>query len=149
MIDRACTANGRILGRDNPSSKFTDADVEHIKRLRAAGRTYQQIAAEVGCCLAYAQKVIVGKLRQARPARTVRTLTAEDLPTVRACYAHGYGAERIARALRASFSSTLLLVNEAKRLDGPPAVRQCGALKLTLEDVARIAGPKAALEPAA
>nr|WP_315463919.1 hypothetical protein [uncultured Rhodoferax sp.] len=119
-------------------AKFSDSQVAQIKRMRSEGATYVQIAMEVGCCLAYAQKVVAGKLRAGRPARNATSLTAEDLPTVRACYANGYGVERIARALKATFSSTLVLVREARHFDGPPPVRQSNGQTLTPQGVAEI-----------
>ena len=102
MIECEATASGRLLGMSNATSSISDQQVQLIRSLRASGWTYQAIAKEVGCCLAYAQKVITGALRG-------------DLPQVAALHAQGHGYEAIAKQLGSTRSSTRLVLLEVKR----------------------------------
>ena len=115
MIECAATANGRLLGMSNAFSSISDDQVQQIRNLRARGWTYQAIAKEVGCCLAYAQKVVAGALRGHHPARTLHRLTVDDLPQVAALHAQGHGYEAIAKLLGSTRSSTRLVLLDVKR----------------------------------
>jgi hypothetical protein len=115
MLKCKATAQGRLLGTDNPSSKLSDAQVNEVRRLRAMGLSYLAISRQVGCSLSGAQKIVVGTLRGQHPARTLYRLTSEDLPQVAALHAKGNGYENIAKALGATRSSTRLALLEVKK----------------------------------
>lgn len=115
MIRGAATLAGRLLGEDNRASNKSDAQVAQIRRLRAEGRTYEAIAKEVGCCLAYAQKVSVGTLRGQIPERVIYMADRFDLPRVRALVDQGHKADSIASALGLTPSSVRRLLAEVQR----------------------------------
>lgn len=114
MLRCNATAQGRLLGTDNPYSSITDDQVNEIRRLRAEGFTYQTIARQVGCCLASAQKIAVGTLRAQTPARTLHRLTREDAPEVSRLHAEGNGYENIAKALGVTRSSARIALLDVK-----------------------------------
>lgn len=115
MIECAATASGRLLGMSNAFSSISDDQVLQIRNLRALGWTYQAIAKEVGCSLAYAHKVATGVLRRQNPERTINRLTVDDLPRVAELHAQGNGYEAIAKLLGSTRSSTRRVLLEVKR----------------------------------
>lgn len=115
MLKCNATAQGRLLGTDNPSSTLSDAQVAEVRELRAAGWTYLAISLRVGCSLSGAQKIAAGTLRGHTPARTLYRLTAQDLPQVSALHAQGHGYENIAKAMGATRSSCRVALREVKR----------------------------------
>lgn len=114
---RTCqaTTDGRLLGVDNPHSSLTCEQVSDVRRLRRAGLTYARIAAEVGCCLASAQKIATGKMRGQVPARTLVRVTQDDAPRVAELHALGNGYENIAKILGTTRSSVQVLLRQVKQ----------------------------------
>lgn len=115
MIKCNATAQGRLLGMDNAFSTISDEQVAEVRRLRAAGWTYQAIAQTVGCSLPSAWAIVSGSIRSQAPARILYRVTVQDYPQVAAMHAQGNGYESIAKLLGATSSSIRKALSEMKK----------------------------------
>lgn len=79
-----------LTGEENPAAKYTDAQVEHVGRLRAAGKTIREIATATGISAGYVSELLNGKKRSAsgEPYSTKhRKLTPQETAEIRKAYA--------------------------------------------------------------